>query len=115
LTARTSAATSRPKLYRVRQRAGHPGEVGENGLRNFFGQLRRADLPERGGKDEVKVAADDFGEGVLGVMARLPGEQVPVGISFHKYIATVAQTGQRKLKRDDSGESFRDFQRLSDW
>jgi hypothetical protein len=47
-----------------------PGEVGESGLSDFLGQLRGTDLAERGGKDQIQVAADDLGEGILGV---LPG------------------------------------------
>jgi hypothetical protein len=46
------------------------GEVGEGGLGDFLGQLRGADLAERGGEDQIEVAPDDFGEGILGL---LPG------------------------------------------
>ena len=64
------------------------GEVGEGGLGDFLGELRRADLPERGGMDEVEVAADEFGEGVLGVLAGVAREQLQVGVAhFHQYIA----------------------------
>jgi hypothetical protein len=46
------------------------GEVSEGGLSDFLGQLWGTDLAERGGEDQIKVAADDLGEGILGV---LPG------------------------------------------
>src|SRR2546428_574503 len=44
------------------------GEFNEGGLGDLLGQLRRADLTERGGMDKVEMAPDDFGEGVLGVV-----------------------------------------------
>jgi len=47
-----------------------PGEVGEGGLSDFLGQLRGADLAQRGREDQIEVAADDFGESILGL---LPG------------------------------------------
>jgi hypothetical protein len=57
-------------------------------LGDFFGQLRGADLTERGGIDEINVAADDFGEGILGVLPGVAGEQFQIGVAHvQKYIA----------------------------
>ena len=53
-------------------------EVGEDGLGDFLGQLPGADLPQRGGMDEVKVAVDEFGERVLGAPSRVLVQQIQV-------------------------------------
>jgi hypothetical protein len=47
------------------------GQIGEGGLRDLLGKLRGSDLPKRGGVNKVEVTADDFGEGVLRVVARV--------------------------------------------
>ena len=52
------------------------GEVGEGGLGDFLGELRGADLAEGGGEDEIEVAADEFGEGILGVLPRVARKQL---------------------------------------
>ncbi len=64
-----------------RKAAGVAGEVGEDGLGDFLGELRGADLAERGGMDEIEVAADDLGEGVFGAVAGIAREQLEVGIA----------------------------------
>ena len=72
------------------------GEVGEGGLGDFLGQLRRADLTDGGGIDEAEVAADEFGESVLGVLPGVAGEQLQVGVGhFQQYIATQARNPTR--------------------
>ena len=55
------------------------GEVEEDGLRDVFGELGRADLAAGGGVDEVDVAGDEFGEGGLRIFAGVAGEQFVVG------------------------------------
>lgn len=45
------------------------GELGEDGLGNFLGQLGRADLPPGGGIDEVEVSVHQFGERILRLLA----------------------------------------------
>ncbi|HZL78678.1 MAG TPA: hypothetical protein VFC17_07470 [Candidatus Limnocylindrales bacterium] len=49
------------------------------------GQVGRIHLPQRGGKDEIRVTRDQFTEGgfvaVLGVVA----EQLGVGLFVHLY------------------------------
>jgi len=62
-------------------------KVRENGLSDFLGELRRADLPERSGMDEVEMAPDDLGEGVLGVLPGVTREQFQVGIAHFKSIS----------------------------
>ena len=77
---------------------GVAGELGEGRLGDFLGQLRRVNLPERGGKDEAEVAANDFCEGVLGVMVRVADEQFQIGVAHAASISPPAtQNGQRKL------------------
>jgi hypothetical protein len=39
------------------------GEIGEDGLGDVPGQVRRIDLPQRGGIDEIRVTGDQFTEG----------------------------------------------------
>ena len=73
------------------------GEVGEGGLGDFLGQLRGADLAERGGKDQVEVAADELGESIFTVLPRVALQQLEVGVAhLHQYIAAGANTGQKK-------------------
>ncbi len=61
--------------------SGLPREVGKGGLGDFLGQLRRADLPERGGIDEVHMALHERGEGGLRVVVGELPEQFVVGIA----------------------------------
>jgi hypothetical protein len=50
--------------------------------------LGRTDLAERGGIDEVEVAANDFGKAVFGAVAAVAREQLQVGVAHcQKYIA----------------------------
>ena len=63
------------------------GKIGEDGLGNFLGELRRADLAERSGMDEVEMSADDFGEGVLRVVAPVAVQQFKIAwCHCHKHI-----------------------------
>ena len=72
------------------------GEVGEGGLGDFLGQLRGADLAERGGKDQVEVAADELGESIFAVLPRVALQQLEVGVAhLHQYIAAVTKTGPK--------------------
>ena len=76
----------------VRETRGVEGEIEEGGLGDFFGELRRANLPERGGMDEIDVTADEFGEGVFGVVVGVAREELQVagvgGVTHcQKYIA----------------------------
>src|SRR5207244_3678283 len=57
------------------------GEFDEGGLDDFLGQLGGTDLAERGGMDEVEMAPDDFGEGVLGILPCVARKQFQVGIA----------------------------------
>jgi len=54
---------------------------------DFLSQLRRTDLAKRGGKDEVEMAADDFGEGVLGGLQGVTREQLQVGVAHFTSIS----------------------------
>ena len=66
---------------------GLAGEIGEGGLGDFLGELWGADLPERGGIGEIQVAADEFSEGVFGLLPGVAGEQLQVSIAHvYKYI-----------------------------
>ena len=58
--------------------AGVAREVGENGLRDFLGQLRRADLPQRGGINQIHMPPDNFGEGVLRIFPRELPQQIQI-------------------------------------
>lgn len=50
--------------------------------------------------DEVNVAADDFGEGVLGVVAGVAREELQVGVAHvQEYIAVGCQNPTRKVCR----------------
>jgi hypothetical protein len=60
-------------------------------LRHFLGQLRRTDLPQRGGINEVHMTPDDFREGVLRIFARELPQQIQIAGHFQKYIAAAAR------------------------
>jgi hypothetical protein len=45
-------------------------------LCDFLGQLRRADLPQRGGIDQIQMPPDDFGKSVLRIFQREPPPQI---------------------------------------
>jgi hypothetical protein len=65
-------------------------------LGDLLGQLRGANLSERGGENEVEVTPDDFSEIILGVVSSISGQQLEVGIGhLHKYIGTETQIGQK--------------------
>jgi hypothetical protein len=71
------------------------GEVGEGGLGHFLGQLRRADVAQSGGEDQVKVAADDLSKGIFGVLPGISRKQFQVVVAhLYKYIAALSETGQ---------------------
>ena len=64
------------------------GKVGKGGLGDLLSQLRGAHLAQRGGIDEIQVAADEFREGVLGVLPGVAIKQIQVRfIHLYKYIA----------------------------
>ena len=74
-----------------RQFCGVAGEVGEDGLGDFLGELRGADLSESGGMDQVDVPANKFRKGGFGVVAGIAREQLVVAVGhgiahFQKYI-----------------------------
>jgi len=56
-------------------------------LRDFLGQLRRADLPQRGGMDEIQMSPDDFVEGILRIFSHELPQQIQITCHFQKYIA----------------------------
>src|SRR5207244_11357090 len=57
------------------------GQVREDGLGDFLGEFRGADLAKRGRINKTEVAADQFGEGLVGVLASVAGEQLQVGVA----------------------------------
>ena len=70
-----------------RETVGVLGEVGKGRLGDFLGELRRTDLTERGGMDEVEVAADQFSKGIFSVLLSKAREQLQVGFAHgQKYI-----------------------------
>ena len=72
------------------------GQVSEDGLGDFLSQLRRADLAERRGIDQVEVAADEFREGVFGMVPDIFCEQLQVGVAhLHRYIDASARNPPR--------------------
>jgi hypothetical protein len=74
------------------------GEVDEHGLGYFLRQLWRTDLAERGGKDEIEVATDNFGEGIFRIVPGVSRKQLQIGVAHvHKYIVAAAKTGQKRL------------------
>ncbi|MGD0745659.1 MAG: hypothetical protein ABSA45_10940 [Verrucomicrobiota bacterium] len=76
--------------------AGVAREVGEDGLRDFLGQLRRADLPQRGGKDQVQMSPDDFGEGVLQILSRVLPQQIQIAChSFESISLPLSEIRQK--------------------
>lgn len=51
---------------------------------------------ERGGKDQVEVASDDFCESILGVLPGVSRKQLQVVIAhFHKHIVATWKTGTK--------------------
>ena len=44
-------------------------EVGEDGLGDFLGELRRTNLAQRGAIDQVQMALDERGKGILRLVA----------------------------------------------
>jgi hypothetical protein len=70
------------------------GEVREGRLGDFLGELRGADLAERGGEDQIEVAADQFGESIFGVLPRVARKQLQVRVAhLQEYIAAASKTG----------------------
>jgi hypothetical protein len=53
---------------------GITGEVSENGLGHFLGQLRGADLPLRGGVNQIEMPTDQLAEILLGMVPGVAGE-----------------------------------------
>ena len=53
----------------------------EDGLRDFLGELWRAELAQRGGIHQAQMAPDNFGEGILGVLPAVAREQIQVGVA----------------------------------
>jgi hypothetical protein len=57
------------------------GKLNEDQLRNFLGELRRANLAERGRMNQVEMAANDFREGILGVVPGVAREEISIGVA----------------------------------
>ena len=88
----------------ARERTGLAREVGENGLRHVLRQMRvAADLPERGGIDEIDVPPDEFGEGVLGMGFERSGGAVRCPASWFSTYSTRRnrKTALENLKKSD--------------
>ncbi len=72
------------------------GQVSEDGLGDLLGELRRTDLAERRGIDQVEVATDEFCECIFRLLSRIFCEQLQVGIAhLHKYIAAIPRNPPR--------------------
>jgi len=81
------------------------GEIGEGGLGDFLGQLWGADLPERGGEDQIEVAAHEFGEGILGVLPDVARKQLQVRVEHvQEYIAAAGKTGPENNGNHGGGQ-----------
>lgn len=79
------------RVWSGRHFRGVAGEVGEDRLGDFLGELRGADLAERGGMDEIDMAANQFRKGGFGMVAGIAREQLMVAVGhriahFQKYI-----------------------------
>ncbi len=75
-------AAQKNRYLRVRREAIRlTAEVDEDGLGDFLRQLPGTDQAERGGKDEIEVATDDFGEGILRVLPGVSRKQLQIGIA----------------------------------
>ncbi len=60
------------------------GKIDEDGLRDLLGQLRGANLAKRCGMNEIKVAPDDFGEGLFGLVPCVARKQFQIRVA-HLY------------------------------
>jgi len=69
-------------------------------LDDFLGQLRRADLAERGGKDQIDVAPDNFRKRLLGVVPCVAREQFQIGVAHvQRNITAGPQNTPKNLAR----------------
>jgi hypothetical protein len=75
-------------------------EVGESGVGDLLGELRGADLAERGGEDQIKVAADQSGKGIFGAVSGVARKQLQVRVAhLQEYIAAAINTGPKNCVR----------------
>ena len=65
------------------QRSRLAGEIGENALRDVAGKVGRIHLPQRGGKDEIRVARDQFAESGFVAAFSVVAEQFDIGSFVH--------------------------------
>ena len=79
--------------------AGLAGQLEEDRLRDFLGQLRRADLAQGGGIDQSDAPADKFRKRILGVVPRVPAEQFLVAV-VHLHRPIVADPPNRTSSFD---------------
>jgi hypothetical protein len=56
-------------------------------IAKFPQPVAAADLPQRGGIDQIQMPPDDFGKGVLRISPRVFPEQIQIACHFQKYIA----------------------------
>jgi hypothetical protein len=56
-------------------------ELDEDRLHNFLGELWRANLAERGGMNQVEMTANEFREGVLGVVPGIACEEILIRVA----------------------------------
>ena len=59
------------------------GEIGENALGDVAGKVGRIHLPQRGGKNEIRVARDQFTESGFVAVFGVVAEQLDVGLFVH--------------------------------
>lgn len=58
-------------------------QIGEDGLGDVTGQIGGIHLAQRGGIDEVRVAADKLGEGGFGAFGGVGAQELDVGRGLH--------------------------------
>ena len=84
------------------QGTGEPGggasEVGEGRLGDFLGELRRAHLAEGGGVNEVEVAADDFGKGLVGVVVNITPERFQIRVGHCQKCIAAGRRNPTRIK-----------------
>jgi hypothetical protein len=69
--------------FAARKRLRFSRKVGENGLRHVLRKVRvAADLPERGGINEIHMAFHQFGEGIFGICPGKSPKQFGIGRHF---------------------------------
>lgn len=65
------------------ERAGLARQIGEELLGDIPGEVGRLHLAQRGGIDQIRVAADELGEGGFGAFGGIVAQELDVGHGLH--------------------------------